>query len=292
MGTARRMAQGGRWWMPAVLALGVALAPLLARAEDVGKPQRIVSLNLCADQLLLSLVEPQRIAALTFRAADPRLSTQADAARGVHIIQGRTEEVLALAPDLVVTGPFNARSLTEALARHRVRLFELGVPENFSELGRELQRLGAALGETERALAMADSIALRLARLAPASAGPRPRAVLIQANGFNPGRGTFADDVMARAGFDNLARIEGIEGWGILGLERLVAAGPQALVIDRDDRRGAALAYEILSHPALQAMRAPPRQIPLAERLWVCATPASVDAVEQLAGIARSMGAP
>jgi len=292
MGLARRMAQGGRRLAPAVLALAAALIPFPARAADVAGPQRIVSLNLCADQLLLSLVEPRRIAALTFRAADPRLSTMADAARGVHVIQGRTEEVLALAPDLVVTGPFNARSLTEALARHRVRLFELGVPESFSGLGQELRRLGAALGETERAAAMADSIAARLARLASASTDPRPRAVLIQANGFNPGRGTFADDIMSRAGFDNLARIEGIEGWGILGLERLVAAGPQALVIDRDDRRGAALAYEVLSHPALRAMRAPPRQIPLAERLWVCATPASVDAVEQLAGAVQSMVAP
>jgi iron complex transport system substrate-binding protein len=253
---------------------------------------RIASLNLCADQLLLDLVEPERIAALTFRAADPRLSTMAEAARDVRVIQGRTEEVLALAPDLVVTGPFNARSLTEALARHRVRLFELQVPEDFAALDQELRRLGAALGEAARAAALADSIAARLARLAPLPAGARPRAVLMQANGFNPGRGTFADDVLTRAGFDNLARSAGIEGWGVLGLERLVTAEPQALIIDRDDRRGAALAYEVLAHPALKAMRVPPRQIALPERLWVCATPASVAAVELLAEAAGAMVAP
>ena len=35
------------------------------KAASVTKPQRIVSLNLCTDQLLLQLVEPQRIAAIS-----------------------------------------------------------------------------------------------------------------------------------------------------------------------------------------------------------------------------------
>lgn len=277
---------------PVFLVLCLALVPFMAAADGNVRPARIVSINLCADQLLLQLVEPERIAALTFRAADPRLSTVADRARGVHVIQGRTEEVLALAPDLVVTGPFNARSLTEALGRYRVPLFELAVPENFADFERELLRLGAALGAVDRAQAMATSMAARLAQVARNTNGARPRALLMQANGFNPGRGTFADDVLARAGFDNLARIAGIESWGVLGLERLVTAELQALIIDRDDRRGAALAYEVLAHPALRAMRVPPRQVSLPERLWVCATPASVEAVERLAGAARSMVTP
>ena len=41
------------------------------------KPQRIVSLNLCTDQLLLQLVEPERIAALTYLSDDPRQSVEA-----------------------------------------------------------------------------------------------------------------------------------------------------------------------------------------------------------------------
>ena len=50
-----------------------ALAAEPPQAGGVGKPSRIVSLDLCTDQLLVELVDRGRIAAVTHLAADPSL---------------------------------------------------------------------------------------------------------------------------------------------------------------------------------------------------------------------------
>ena len=56
------------------LALAVASVVNTAQAQAASKPTRIVSLDLCADQLLIELVERERIAAVTFLADDPSTS--------------------------------------------------------------------------------------------------------------------------------------------------------------------------------------------------------------------------
>ena len=77
-------------------------------AEPSG-PRRIVSLNLCTDQLLM-LLAPERIAALSILATDPLLSVMAAEARRYPLVRGDAEEVLRFDPDLVVAAPFAARA--------------------------------------------------------------------------------------------------------------------------------------------------------------------------------------
>ena len=49
-------------------------------------PQRIVSLNLCADQLVLALADRGQIAGLTRNAAKPEMSAEAARAHGLRIL--------------------------------------------------------------------------------------------------------------------------------------------------------------------------------------------------------------
>ena len=76
----------------------IVLALLLAAAAASAKPQRIASLNLCTDQLLLMLVARERIATVTFLASDPATSYMADAAAGIAPNHGRLEEILPARP--------------------------------------------------------------------------------------------------------------------------------------------------------------------------------------------------
>ena len=65
------------------------------RARPMACRQRIVSLNLCADQILVDLVPRERIAAVSHLAADPWSSAVAEKARGIPWTRGKAEEVLA-----------------------------------------------------------------------------------------------------------------------------------------------------------------------------------------------------
>ncbi|MFJ5370292.1 hypothetical protein ACIPIA_13815, partial [Bosea sp. CER48] len=94
----------------AVVATG--LAPTAA-----AKPARIVSLNMCTDELVLRLAAPERIASVTWLSRDPRNANMGEAARAVGINHGLVEEVLAARPDLVVAGAVYYRHAADDPAR-------------------------------------------------------------------------------------------------------------------------------------------------------------------------------
>src|SRR3546814_12608420 len=72
-------------------------------------PQRIVSINLCADQLVLALADRGQIAGLTKNATDPEMSGEAAKARGIALLSNSAEQILAIEPDLIEIGRASCR---------------------------------------------------------------------------------------------------------------------------------------------------------------------------------------
>src|SRR5258708_35479885 len=85
-------------------------APVLA----AGLP-RIVSMNVCTDQLLIRLADRQQILGLSRYSRDAWQSFAADDARRYPILSGGAEDVLVLRPDVVVASLFHKRSTRELL---------------------------------------------------------------------------------------------------------------------------------------------------------------------------------
>ena len=90
-----------------------------AVAQAVAKPKRIVSLDLCTDQLLIDLVPRERIAAVTHLAADASVSAIPEKARGLPITHGGAEDVLARDPDLILAGPWGVAGTVSLLQRRQ-----------------------------------------------------------------------------------------------------------------------------------------------------------------------------
>ncbi|MBI4183308.1 MAG: ABC transporter substrate-binding protein [Proteobacteria bacterium] len=264
----------------AILLVALLLAPPAAAAEA---PARVVSLNLCADQLVLLLARPGQVAALSHLARDSRLSAYANEAKGFPAVAPAAEEVVRLAPDLVIAGRYSLRPTVELLRRFRIAVLEIDLARSFAELRDQLLAVGRALGRGERAREIADGIDASLARIGPQSPAIAPTAILYHPNGFTMGRGTLADEVLARAGFANLAARLGIEGYGRLSLERLIAAHADVLVTEEESREAPSLASEVLAHPALRKGGRTPIRMALPGALWACASPATVEAVTRLA---------
>src|SRR5512139_2435689 len=105
--------------------LGLALAALVAATPAWAKPARLVSLNLCGDQYLVRLAERERILSLSRLATDSELSAVHDEARGLPRNFGRAEDVLPLAPDLVLASSYYQGETVELLRRLGVRVLVL-----------------------------------------------------------------------------------------------------------------------------------------------------------------------
>lgn len=283
----------------AALLAALGLAAALGGAS-AAKPRRIVSVNLCADQLVLLLVERERIASVSHLAANPAVSALADRAAGLPPNHGHAEEILPHRPDLVVAGFLTATSAVHLLRRLGIPVVALDVARTLADVRANLRRAARLVGERARGERLVAAFDRRLAAAGrPPTGGPgrpRPLAALYRANGYSPGAGTLADAVVAAAGLDNLARRMGRSGTSHLPLELLVAGRPDLLVVGGggsgagdggDPSRAAAL----LRHSALRRAFAGRPIVEIPDRLWACGTPAVARAVELLAAARRRLGA-
>lgn len=265
-----------------ILACGHAAA---GAGEGVAaSPRRIVSLNLCTDQLLVDLVARERIAAVSFLATDRSLSAAAGKLRGLHQVRGTAEEVLALSPDLVIAGEYTTGPTVNLLRRLGVNVVVVPLATDFAGMKQTLRTLAEATGEKEKAEQIIADFDERLAgarSLVPA----RPTAIAYQVNSLASGPGTLLDAALEAAGFRNLAREMTLGPAGRLPLEELVSAPPDLIVLGNGPGDFKTVLADNLRHPAFTLLLNKRPHVHLPMPLWMCATPRIADAVEILASM-------
>ncbi|MCB1505903.1 MAG: ABC transporter substrate-binding protein [Hyphomicrobiaceae bacterium] len=252
-----------------------------AGAETASRPQRIVSINLCTDQLLIDLVERERISALSRLAADPVLSAVSDRTEGIKLIRGRTEEVLALRPDLVVTSAYSTPEVVALLRRVGVRVERIPMASDIAGIRNAVRELAKAVGETERGEAMLAAFDQRLAAAAPRSPF-RPTALAYQVNSLTSEPGGLIDAALTAAGFVNVAGLRSLGPAGRLPLETFVSRPPDLVVLAHDPDAFHTVTADNLRHRAFRDLLARRRHVHIPMPLWLCGTPKLATAVEQL----------
>lgn len=253
-----------------------ALAGASATAQPV-RPHRIVSLNLCADQLVLALADRGQIAGLTRNAANTEMSGEASKARGLRIMGTSAEEILELRPDLIVGMPVRRNAAIAAIKDRSYRTLDLKTAETLPEIYASIRQAAAAVGHPERG----EALVARMTRdLAPIPRIGRGKvAVYYQRRGYMTGTGTLIDDLMQRMGFVNLAARLGRPALSQVSLEEMAAARPDYIIVESATDRVTDLGTEMLHHPALRGI---PR-ISIPQAWTVCGSPAYVLAARGMA---------
>lgn len=269
-----------------VLALvGLALAGLAlawcASAQAADPPRRVASFNVCADQLVLALADPEQIIGLSPYASDPNISTIADQARAYPRLALQAEAMVPLKPDLVLVGTWD-RPLTQRMLRSLgFRVVGVDVVSDVEAGFAQIREMATLLGHPERAEALIAQIEAARRRLA---AAPRPRsstALLIGNSGYTVGPNSLAGALLHEAGLVPPPGAPGGYG-GYIPLEKLVMLHPDYLVmasmIETPDGQGALY----LTHPALRALYPEDKRILLPSKFTLCAGPSLVAAYDYL----------
>ena len=245
-------------------------------------PQRVVSINLCTDQLLLMLARPEQILSVSHLSTDPESSFMSAQASAYPLNHARVEELLALSPDLILANSYSPRSVVVSMRRLGYRVEEFVMAESIGDIRRNIERMAALLGAEARGKAMIDEMDRRLAELAR-KAEPRPKGIFYQPRGYTSGSRTLQDDALEAAGWENLAKLMGIEGYRAVDLESLLLAAPDQLFTSPYAPGTHSRAQRQLRHPALRRVigERPLREIDY--RYWICGGPMIVEAVEALA---------
>lgn len=264
-----------------LLGLALLLAGTAAGAERA-RPQRIVSMNLCLDSVLVGLVPREHILALSQYSRDPWRSTIADIAKDLPYTNETAEEVVALKPDLVITSRHSAIATRNALRRVGIRFELFEVPQTVQESLDQIRKLAELLQRQEQGEALIARIEQTIEQARP-SPGTRPlTAAIYQPGGLSTGGATVTGELMRIAGLENIAARYGVTKYRPLPLESLIREPPEVLLVGDTTHGAPTHAERIVHHRALRAVEFRMSREPFPARLLYCSGPTIIDALDAL----------
>ena len=223
-------------------------------AVPVAAYKRIVSLNTISDRVLLELVAPERLVAITGYVKDNHPEAWRFGQRDAVQSSDQIEAVISLAPDLVIISRFANESYMERLREVGIQVFDLGEMLGVETTRANIRALGALLMVGDRAERLEKSLVRSLWALeaaVPAAERAPGMYLAVYGDQLSGGSvGTSYADVLHYGGVRDLAGEAGHEGWPHYDLEQIMSLDPPLIVTS------AGMAKAIRSHSLLQDVRA------------------------------------
>jgi len=260
-------------------------APCPVQAQD--RPQRVVSLNLCADQLLLALADRSQIASLSPLAADRSMSFLADRVGDIPVNGGKGEAILFSGADLIVAGSFGQQARTALLRRQGFEVLALEPWRSLDHGRTQIRLLARRLGHPDRG---EELIARMDAALAAAKDIVRPtRSILVYyRRGYVASADSLTGELLRHMGFTLHQGAIGLPHGGVSRLESIVMAPPDYMLMDEAVERIVDNGSALLVHPALREAVPAERRLTVPGRLNLCGGPSTPEAIQALAAEVRA----
>jgi iron complex transport system substrate-binding protein len=255
---------------------------VLAAPATAALLPRIASMNVCTDQLLISLADPQQILGLSRYARERFESFSADETGRFRVLSGGAEDILELKPDIVVASLFDKRATRELLKANGLRLVEFAVPRNLDEVKAQIKEMGDLVGHPDRAGTQITRLDEAIQRARLAVSGRHYRVLPVSRRGWVTGSDSLLSSLLAETGLFNAARELGMGLGGFASLEAIVNLRPDLIVVAQSGDRAEDEGSAFLLHPALERFYPPSRRIVLPERLTVCGGVMLADALDRL----------
>lgn len=214
------------------------------------KPERIASSFVYADEILLDLVEHQKIAGVSKWVHDPGLSMAYKQAADVQgIVENNLEAIVALKPDLLFVPDTAKREYIDSLEEIGIKVYVFKYISRLDEIPALVRSMGAAVGENEQAEQIVKNMQARLAAMKAKVAAIPPQqrrsALLFLRFGAIGGAGCIYNDIMTAAGIDDCyeqARPVTKDYAGtsrILSKEEVIKTNPEFLLLGSWSQGGA-----------------------------------------------------
>lgn len=267
-----------------LLHLAILAVLLLAHgmAHSQQAPQRIVSINSCLDPVLTELVPHERLTALSQYSRDPWRSTITQIAQTLPSSGESAEEVIALKPDVVIASRHTAIHTRLALERVGVRVALFEVPKSIQASFKQIRELAELVQRQQQGEALIARIEHAIEQARPAPGYRHLTAVIYQPGGLSAGRNSVTDELMSAVGFVNVAARHQLVGYRPLPLEMLISDPPDVLLAGDTTAAAATQAEHLVHHRALRALESRMSREPFPARLFNCAGPTMILALDAL----------
>lgn len=250
-------------------------------------PKRIVSVSLATDEILVNLVERERIAALSTFAPKPG-SLIRDRVQGIpKFVDADVETIIALEPDLCFLASYNRAETRSILIDSGVPVFVFHRFDSLDDIRTNIRTVGQAVGaegKADQLISQMDQKIRRVNEKLP-PLGERPTALAYSTSGWVAGKGTLQAELFEAAGLRSAAAEFGINGFAKVSAERILMMDPDYLVIATGPSDTEHQKEWLSANPALASLRAirQNRYLAIEEPLLSTVSHRMADSVVQLA---------
>ena len=258
-------------------------------------PKRVVSLNCGVDEILLDLLPPERIAALSARADDPGICAAVDKAKTVEKrVQSRNvEAILALNPDLVVMPDWIGMDLVNGLRAVGVPVYVFKTPESLTDIQDTIRKIAEVVDANKQGKELVSTMQNKLERVRQITkqvpADKKQTLIPLSLMGSFGGKGTTFDDMCNYANVTNGVAAAGVAKKSAIAKEMIVKMDPDVFIIPTWDFEESGKAEnfikEIKSDPALSTVKAikNDRLVKVHDAYLYAASQYAANAVEEIA---------
>jgi iron complex transport system substrate-binding protein len=262
----------------------------------VQKPQRIVSLTLGTDEIVLGLVPIERITALTYLADDPGISNVAEQAKKIpKKVKANPEEIIALQPDLLIIADWQPIDLIQTIREAGIPVYVYKTPSTIMDVKQVIQEIAHVVGEEESGKQIVTRMDRQLSIVATAleKVIPEQRKTVVQFSlmGGSGGKGSLFDDICQYASVVNGAAKVGVGMNSLMSKEQVVQANPDVFILPTWDYTGKRdlnqFKAEIQDDPAFQTLTAIKQQqlFMMPDRHLTCSSQYIVQGVADIARV-------
>jgi iron complex transport system substrate-binding protein len=255
----------------------------LLGASHATELPRVASINLCTDQLLVTLADPTQILGLSPYSRDPARSWDPAKAAQFPKLSGEAEDVLVLRPDVVVAGRFTKRATRQLLKEKGLRVVEFDAARSLDEVKKQIRQMGDLVQHPDRATAEIQRMDAAIAHAREVVSRKPYRVLALSRRGWVSGGDSLTSSLLATAGLNNAAADLGYKLGGFASLEAIVSLKPDFLLVSDAGEFAEDEGRAFMLHPALERLYPASKRLVVPEKLTVCGGPRLAEALDRLA---------
>ena len=261
-----------------------------------GKPQRIYAQTMSLEEILIDLVAPERMVAISEESVDESTSLIAEKAKLVSTKiphNPSLEQILQLKPDLIIAQENSSMESMQALRDMGVPVYLCNTPTRVAATENRILKLAEIVGEKQRGEAIVREMKIRQENITAVldripSAEKKVVLAYSVLGAFGSEAGLF-HDICVHAGVTNGAVLAGLVRGEHLAKEQIVNVNPDIFIFPVPNKSMDSQTidyFESVKHdPALQGVKAIKENhiLFIHDRYRYCNSQYIVDAIEEIA---------
>lgn len=197
---------------------------------------RIVSLTLGSDELLLALVKPERIAGLCGKInQDKDFSNVIEQSKDFPRVEGNIEVLINLQPDFVMTADWMKKDTLSQIEDVTENLYVYKTPKTFKELEKLIKDISSVLMVKDVGNKLIENLDLRIKnvqkKIKETYKGKKLRMLLYTSYGTTAGLNSTFNDYIKLLNGINLGAEAGIKGHEKISKEKVIELNPDVIVV-------------------------------------------------------------